>query len=421
MSGYWQDDTRPHAQDEPLPPPPDREASEGAPAPHSSVPAPPVAWSALDTSRKPSRWFRKAIIVAAVMSVVVVVSLAAAVTSKGDGVSAALATVFSSPTLRVVITAHTTDPQEETSVSQYSVVLAVTSENGSQPLSATAGADEYEVSVLRGGVDLGDVIVAGHAVYARVNFRAIVPGSYANLTQSLRNDVPPGPAYALGSAFLDDEWVGIDESTIVSYVKSLGVAVAQPQAKINFDGLRDAFTLSFAQAWDAWVSIHELSSANGVTEYSLELPVQHFVASFVKDLTAPILNDLPAADVATARSALRDVSGAVNRIPAGLEIPMTMWVTNGSLSRLDITYKGDSLDLAISHPTVGVTAPVGAVMVTRSIIHSLSDDFGLCPSTAGSAGESTALSLGSSSCQPPSSPYSVPVTGTTDVSGLMTN
>jgi hypothetical protein len=401
-----------------LPRPPDHLTGGLDPAPQSLLPPPPLAPQPPGTSQKSSRWLRKGIIAAVVMSVVVVVSLVATVAAKGDGVSAALASVFSSPTLRVVISAHSSNPTEQATLAPYSVVLAVTSENGSQPLSATAGADEYEVSVLRSGVDLGDVIVADHAVYARVNFRAIVPGSYPGLMQSLRKYVPGGPAYELGSAFLNDGWVGVDDSTIVSYVQSLGIAIDQQQTKINFDGLRDAFTLSFAQSWDAWVSIHELSSVDGVTEYSLKLPVQHFVATFVKDLTSPVLKDLPAADAASARSALSDVSSAVTRIPAGLAIPMNMWVTGGSLSRLDISYKGDSLDLAISHPTVGVTAPAGAVMVTKSIVHSLSDDFGVCSSVAGLAGGSASSGSVSSSCQPSSSPYSTPITGTTDVSGL---
>ena len=49
---------------------------------------------------------------------------------------------------------------------------------------------------------------------------------------------------------------------------------------------------------------------------------------------------------------------------------MTLWVTNGSLSRLDIAYNGDSLDLAISHPAVGVAPPAGASMLTASVIRS---------------------------------------------------
>jgi hypothetical protein len=361
---------------------------------------------------KSSRWFRKGIIAGAVMSVVVVVSLVATISSRESGVSAALATVFSSPTLRVVISAHTTNPQEQATVSQYSVVLAVTSENGRRPLSGADGVDDYELSVLRSGVDLGDVIIADHAVYVRVNVQAIAPNSYAGIMKSLRKKVAPGPAFEFTQALVNDQWVGVDDSTIESFVKSLGVAAAQPHSNVSFDGLRNAFTLSFAQSWDAWVSIHELSSSNGVTEYSIKLPVQHFVSTFVKDISGAILKEVPAADVGSVRSVLSDASSAINEIPAGLEIPMTMWVTNGSLSQLAITYEGNSLDLAISHPTVGVTVPPGALMLTTSIIHSLRGDFAVClpfgssPCESSSSSSGPGISFGSGSTYGPSTSYS---------------
>jgi hypothetical protein len=131
-----------------------------------------------------------------------------------------------------------------------------------------------------------------------------------------------------------------------------------------------------------------------VTRYSVKLPVQHFVSTFFKDIRSAVLKALPSADMATARSVLNSGSSAINRIPAGLEIPMTLQVTNGSLTGVEITYKGDSVDLEISHPTVGVTTPPGALMITTSMIHSLLGDYGDCVPVAGVAGAAG----GSSSC-----------------------
>ena len=62
---------------------------------------------------------------------------------------------------------------------------------------------------------------------------------------------------------------------------------------------------------------------------------------------------------------------------------MTMWVTNGSLSRLQVSYDGYSVNLAFSHPTVGVSAPQGAYMITKATLESLLDEALGC--TAGSA------------------------------------
>ena len=97
------------------------------------------------------------------MSVVVAFGVIATVTSKVSGVRAALASVFASPTLKVVMSAHPANPQEQTTVSQYSVALTVTSQNGRQPLSGSDGVDDYEVSVLRGSTDLADLIIADDA------------------------------------------------------------------------------------------------------------------------------------------------------------------------------------------------------------------------------------------------------------------
>jgi len=334
------------------------------------------------------------------MSTLAAFTVIATMNSNEGGVHAALTSVFSSPTVKVVISAHTTNLQEQAAVARYSVALTVTSENGRQPLSGSDGSDDYELSVLRGGVDLGDVMVVDHAVYARVNLQAIDPSSYESELQSVAANVQLGSARSLALAFLHDQWIGIEASTIGSFVKSLGVSAKQPKTNVNVDGLRNAFTLSFAQSWDAWASIRQLSSSNGVTEYSVKLPVQHFVSTFVKDIKGAVLKALPSADTSAARVELNAASSAIGRIPAGLEIPVALWVTNGSLTRLDVSYKGDSVDLAISHPSVGVTAPAGAQMITTSMIRSLIGGSGIAsissvPGIAGISGSSSNSGSGS--------------------------
>ena len=131
--------------------------------------------------------------------------LVIAVNSREGGIHAALASVFSSPTLKVVFTAHTTNQSQEATLGEYSVALSVTSVNGSRPLSGADGVDNYEISVLRSGVDLGDLVVADQGVYARLNLQAIDAHAYESALTTLSNDVPPGAGYNLGEAFLSDK------------------------------------------------------------------------------------------------------------------------------------------------------------------------------------------------------------------------
>jgi len=316
-------------------------------------------------------------IVAAALALTVAAAfgVAALVSSTAGGIRAAFAGVFSTPTLRVVISAHSTNAAEEAVAGRYSVVLTVTGKNGHGPLSGPGGPGNYEISVLRGGADLGDVVVVHNAVYGRINLRAIDGRSYASAVHSLAG-LPPGAERDVVSAVVHGRWVGISDTTIESLVKSLDRSAVPRPTGVKFDNLRHAFSLSFVQSWDAWTSIHQLSSRNGVTRYSVKLPVQHFVSTFLHDVKGSLLKDLPASDVRIARAELRAASSAVDRIPAGLAVPMIFSVTNGSLTNVVISHKGDSLSLAISHPAAGVTAPPAPTIVTESMLRSLLSGFG---------------------------------------------
>lgn len=407
MSGYFESGEPPPSHIDQPPVPigqpagvPDPSTGPAFPAPDGSLSSPLPDWSpAVDGGApKGSLSMRtRVVMVAVALSVVAAVGVvAASVGSRAGGVHAALASVSSSPTLKVVISAHTTLPQAQAVVSQYSVAVTVTSENGHQPLSGSDGVDDYEVSVLRGGVDVCDVIMVGETIYLRVNLQAIDPSTYTSEEHSLLGDVPPGSAHNLAVALLSDRWVGVDETTIESIEKSLGEASTAPATTAKSDHLRNVFTLSFAQAWDAWASIHQLSSSNGVTRYSVKVPVQHFVSTFFNDVKGAILKAVPSAEAGTASMGLNAASSAIDRIPAALELPITLSVTNGSLTGVDISYDGNSVNLAISHPAVGVTAPAGAEMITTSMIHSLLGHYGLCPPVAAGSGAGS----GSPSCMP---------------------
>jgi hypothetical protein len=431
MDGSWEDDVqRPQTGGQPWtyppsPPPTAEQPWTYPPAPDISLSLPgndtPVAAAADGFSGAPAPSARprsrrnRIVLVGVVLSVVAAFGIVSGINSRESGIRAALASVFSSPSLRVVFTAQTTNPTEQATISQYSVVLSVTSENGHAPLSGSDAADEYEVSVMRGGVDLADVIVADQALYARVNLQAISASAWQSAEQSIANMQLSQADEALARAVLNDQWVGVDDSTLKSIEQSLGSALPTSDSTVNFDNLRNAFTLSFAQSWDAWASIHQVSSSNGTTEYSVKLPVQHFVSTFFNDVKGAVLTDLPVADAPIAHVMVTSLSSAISKIPAGLEIPMTMWVANGSLDRLLITYKGDSLNLAISHPAEGVTVPSGAFMITAAMIKSFLSD-ALCSSMSASAGAGApAASCGSSGMT--SLPTTSGISGVSGISG----
>jgi hypothetical protein len=407
MSGNFEDGAQPPSEIGPPPRPtgrapmfPTRPALRSLSAFGVSAPEPDLLLAGATAMLRPSRSWRKAVIAVAVaVSVVVAFALVASGESRGVGVHKAFASIFSSATVRVVVTAASTNPQEQAQLSKYSVILTVTSENGGKPLSGSDAVDNYAVSVMRGGVDLGDMIIADHAAYVRVNYRSIDPRSYAAEVKSLLRDVPAGSARTLVLEFLNDRWVGIDTSTIESLVRSMGTTAPEPESTVNLDNLRNSFALSFAQSWDAWASIHQLTSSNGVTKYSVKLPVQHFVSTLLKDVKGAILKAVPQSEAPIVRSVLNSAGVAIDSIPAGLALPMTLWVEHGSLTGLDVTYKGYSVHFGISHPAAGVTAPPGAAMVTTSILHSLLDDYGLCGPTVedgGNASSTAGLGTGSS-------------------------
>ena len=337
-------------------------SAEGAAAPVELEPIAPAR------RRGPAK---PALLLVAVALVVAVGVAVVSTVSRVSAVNAALTSVFSSSNLRVVLTTRVANPSTEATLQSYSVVVAVTSQGATAPLSGSGGVDSFEISLLKSGIDLGDVIVADQGVYVRLDLAAIDPHGYRRILRSIERRTAAGPGSEIARALVRGKWVGIKDSTIESFARSIAPR-AMPAAP-HVDALRNSFAVSFAQSWDTWASIHQISSAGGTTEYSVEIPERDFVGTFVSDLQRSLARAVPsAADLA------RVVSGAVSQIPATLRIPVNMWVTGGSLTRLEISYQGSSLEMAISHPPVGVSAPRGAAMVTLGEVHALQRDYGIC-------------------------------------------
>src|ERR1700689_3324330 len=264
-----------------------------------SVPSGPSAvepeiWLAEDAQHTPARarhsTRRRLILVGVVVSVVAAFGVVAAgAFSRQQTFHTAFPSLFGSPTLKVVFSAQMSDRHLEATVADYSVALTVTSENGSQPLSGSDSHDDFEVSVLRSGVDLGDFIVANGGVYEKFDLQAISPSEFRRAIQSMNQKIPAGPPNAVAQAFLNDGWVGVDDATVASLVGGRNAK----SAGSSFDSDRNAAALSFAQSWDMWASIHEVSSVGGTTEYSLNMPVREFVATFTQHLASALAKQVP--------------------------------------------------------------------------------------------------------------------------------
>ena len=243
--------------------------------------------------------------------------------------------------------------------------------------------------MLRSGTDLGDVVVAHRAVFVRVDLAAIDPHGYRHLVRSIERRTSKGAGANVVRALLADRWVGVEDRTVTAFARSLDPGAHPPAGHLN--DLRNSVALSFAQSWDTWASIHEVSSSGGTTEYSLEMPVRAFVGTFAKDLRGRLLKDVPGAS-----GMFGDLTAAISSIPSKLTIPMKLWISAGSLTRLEIDYKGNALDLAISHPVVGVSAPTSAAMLTTRDISGLLADYGVClgaPSSSSAAARSCSESM----------------------------
>jgi len=324
--------------------------------------------------------------------IVAVVALAAVVTvgavaipaqfRRANTVRNALGSVFSSSTvqftLSVTPSGHTTQtpPGQPSpllpndSLQNYSVQVTVTNPTGG-PVSDAADSDSIEVSVLRGTTDLGDLMVADGAAYLHLNLDGLFGANAPSEVSSWDQLAQRNPSLAFLSTLAAGGWVGITESAIDSYVTSRGNT---PPSPVDIGGLRSSFALSFAQSWDVWTSVKQVSTVNGVTEYSLTLPVRNFLGSVLTDVTSQLEKTIP-----SAQRLIPELVSDIDRISQSTTIPMQMWVQDGSMTKLSILHGSEALVIDVAHPGVGVTPPAGATMITVADIQSWFDSaFAIC-------------------------------------------
>jgi hypothetical protein len=152
--------------------------------------------------------------------------------------------------------------------------------------------------------------------------------------------------------------------------------------------LRVEVTSSLMQSLHTWLSIHQKTT----DEYSLSLPLRSFVGSVVDKLAKPVESFLNQPAVPQSK-----ISQVLDEIPAGLSVNVDIWISNGSLTKIQAFIPTTSayLLIGVSHPSSAVTAPSGATMITAAALKSLVGD--LTPSIPKLPGSMTFIPAPSSS------------------------
>ncbi|MGO8721955.1 MAG: hypothetical protein ACLQRM_04315 [Acidimicrobiales bacterium] len=310
----------------------------------------------------------------------------------GDSVKTALTGVFNSSTTRLDITAQDLPGIASLADGSFSIVITTSRNPGT---SASTQDESAELSIYHGSTDLMDLSTVGGSDYLRADLADILvlagPTEYAAISGDL-NTLAARPGFGYLHNLLLGQWLGISTSTLVSAAQQLAASLPSAAASIanvqkltqnlqKLSQLRVTVSSSFSQAVRTWLSIHQDSA----DEYSVTLPVRSFANALVSELAKPVEALLNEPSISSA-----DIAKGLNDIPADLSLNANLWVTNGSVTKIQAfiprTTSGYLL-IGVSHPSAPVAAPTGASMLTAGDITAL---YGLVPTgalkTLGTAG-----------------------------------
>jgi hypothetical protein len=294
----------------------------------------------------------------------------------GDTVHSALTSVFKSPTTRFVITGQDLPGAASIADGSFSVVLTTSLASGASS-SVLRGDQSVDVSVFHASTDLVDLRLVGKSGYFRVDLRGIADligqggqTTFASISSSI-NKLAGNKDLGYLRDVLLGKWVGVSSSTLVALARQLAgkmpssaassianlQKLSQNLQKIN--QMKLTVSASFAQCIRTWLSIHKKTA----DEYSLSLPVRSFGASLVEKLAKPLAADLNEPSPSRAQ-----LSKAIGEISAKLSLRANMWISKGSLSKLQFFVPDSSayLLIGVSHPATPVEVPANATMLTAS-------------------------------------------------------
>ncbi len=334
-------------------------------------------------------------IVTAGLSVVSAIALAAcgqqvvAHVKAGDSVHAGLTSVWNGPTTRFVVTAEGLPGEAALADGSFSVVIT-TEKDASGTLTG------MELSVLHQTTDLADILAVSSSTYLRVDLKDIIslsgnPSEFATISSAVAK------AAALPNlGYLNDivagKWVGVTSITyqglMTKYMKSLtgtgsssglpaSASSAMPSYLKNLEKLlknpqklkelRLTVRTSFFDSLHTWLSIHQKAAG----EYSMTLPLRSFLTSLLSKLLKPLESYLGGPTMLPQA----EITQAMASIPAGLSLQANLWISNGSLTKIQafIPQSSAYLMIGVSHPTAALVAPSGATMLTATEITALKE------------------------------------------------
>jgi hypothetical protein len=292
-------------------------------------------------------------------------------------VRTALDGVFNAPTTKMVITAQGLSGAASLADGNFSIVLTTSKVAGASDLRWCSN-NATDLSVYAATTDLIDFRVIDRPVcaeYFRVNFRAIAdlagPTAYSEISRALDQAAArPGLGYL--NAILLGKWVGFTLKTFTASLQESMAAMSSAAVSVatlekflqnpkKLTPLRHTVGSSFTQSVQTWLSIHQ----NGSGEYSLTLPVQSFTGSLLAKLVKPVTAALKMKSVPQALT-----SEMIAKIPASLSLHANLWISQGSLTKLQFFIPRTSayLMIGISHPNLTVEPPSGATMLTEGDI-----------------------------------------------------
>lgn len=317
-------------------------------------------------------WFRGALLGGALALGVPTVAAACGAIANGITVHGALAGVFSNRTARFVLRGSSGPGK---GLSPLVIVVSLES-TGSKPL-ASGGPVDLGLSLRYHRTPVGDLVVAGKSrtAYLRldmVGIRRVSPSAYRTIErlpgelQHLLSASPVLKASPVGRALRADvhalvtgKWLSLSSKALSALGKPAQSLISSRAAEQR---LRKALSFSVAQAFHMWASIHKLSSSGGTTVYRVSVPVRHFASTLLAGLRPELRKDGHLSS-----SELGRLSSGLRRIPAGEKLPVKLWLRNGSVTELRVTYQRESLEVGISHPSDAVVVPRHSVAISRTL------------------------------------------------------
>ncbi len=341
---------------------PDQNTGDPASRPVPAADAPLVEAKPAADGPSARGWRRPGRLAAIVSGVAVLAAAGAVIPLRLTGAraaSSAIGGVFSRPTVRFAFTL------DQPKTKDLEVLVTLASRSGGSL--AQAHGCLLDIAVLRHSRTLVEVRETGEGLYLRMSSglgRKLMAGFYT----SRHGFLPRGPLAGrrgldgVGRLLESGRWVGLRWTAIEPLLQRLEHRIrARSKLKGAVPKEVSRIATSLGRAWDELVSLHQVESSGGTTEYSASLPLRSFLHSTIERL---VVKPSP---IPGLRAVIRLLILKVAAVPNSLELPIDLWVSNGSLVKISVTGSHTTLVVAIDHPSAPTTPSHVAYLELRQV------------------------------------------------------